>query len=287
MRKLVMVPVVVAAMGFLALANADGTPPAPAPSPSPAPYPKLVPVKTASILSVTIPSVRSALGTSLTTKIATPANYEIEVDNPGADALKTAVVFFSANNTLLGEIAVTVPAKSTAKALLPVDKVIEKGCEPTIHRFRLKGTTETKSVKTTPSCTFTSVVNDPEASLSAAEKDAARANKVFYLGAVQASSGLACGSPLAFKAMVRNMIPAPAVVNAGIVIDFPGGHGTPSASLTFNGVSSKAAIATLPSFPGHAGDYVLKVDSLPNTPVYQPQWGLKVSRQCTYVAVPD
>lgn len=207
-----------------------------------------------------------------------PIDYELEIVNPTTSELETNLIVerldVPAPLPRIATVPVKVPAGGHDWVAFADPQGLKDGCTPTRHRVQLESGTSTRTLETRPTCSFAADARDPLASLSPERRAEARRGRLSYHSAALASP-LACGAPFVVRAVARNDA-STAAQDARLRLDGPNTDATTSFELGAG--KERALTVTIPSFLGVPGPYALRVDA--SVPVYQPGFGVRVTRSC-------
>jgi hypothetical protein len=210
-----------------------------------------------------------------------PLSFDVEIVNPPSTALETSLVVERLEGGPAEEIArvpVEVPAGGRAFATFADPRGLKDGCASNRLRVSLQTGTSSRTLKMTPSCAFASDPVDPGAQLPEARRVEQQSGRLSYHAPRLASSSLACGEPITVRATARNGASTTAT-GARLRIEGPSVDGV-SDRFDLGPGKERVVTATLPSFGGVPGSYVLRIDPAGSVPVHQPGWNVKVTRSC-------
>jgi hypothetical protein len=209
-----------------------------------------------------------------------PLSYDVEIVNPPSAALSTTLLVERLDGSpaqKVAEVPVEVAADSRAFVTFTDPGGLRDGCDVTRLRLSLQTGTSSRTLTTTPSCTFGAEPLDPTAGMPTARQASLRAGRLTYRSPEITSASLACGRPLSVRATVKNGASVTATA-ARLRLEGPGADGL-SERFDLAPGKERVAVASLP-FPGHPGSYVLRLDPAGSAPVHQPGWLAKVTRAC-------
>jgi hypothetical protein len=204
-----------------------------------------------------------------------PLTYDVEIVNPTTTALETTLVverLDGAANATVARVPVKVGATDRASVSFIDSAGLKDGCNATRLRLALENGTSTRTLKTTPSCTFATETSPGDAS------SAARRGRLHYHSASLATPSPTCGAPFTVKATVRNEAAA-SVDNAKLRLDGPNVDGSTSFDLAAGG-KEKVLTVSIASWSGIPGSYALKIDTPATVPVFQGTWSARATRSC-------
>jgi hypothetical protein len=179
---------------------------------------------------------------------------------------------------VIARVPVEVPAGGRTFATFADPRGLKDGCTPTRLRVSLETGTSSRTLKTTPSCAFASDPIDPGAQLPEDRRLERQRGRLSYHSPRLTSSSLACGGPITVRATATNGA-STAATGARLRIEGPSVDGV-SDRFDLAPGKERVVTATLSSFGGVPGSYVLRIDPAGSVPVHQPGWNVKVTRSC-------
>ncbi len=200
--------------------------------------------------------------------------YDVEVVNPTPTALETTLVVerLDGSSPAIARVLVKVPPNDRASVTFSDPSGLKDGCSATRLRLSLENGASTRTLKTTPACTFTTETIPGETPA------AARRGRLHYHSAALVTTSPTCGGAFSVRATVKNDAGA-SVENAKLRLDGPNVDASTSFDLAA-GAKDKVLTVSIPSFAGVPGAYALKIDTPATVPVHQGTWSAKVARSC-------
>lgn len=281
---------VLSGLRIVAAANGGPRDPSPAPTPSSSPAPVEPPrgapsVEPRAARPPVLAAVRrapvkvGALGGVFAPPYSEgPFDLETEIENPSTTPLDATLVAERDGAGVLARVPVEIASGGKAKVSFTDGLGLRDGCSATRDRVHLEGKgalgVVAKTVRVTPSCSFTTEVADGNSGEAARRE---RRGKLSVTVATLATPQLACGAPLVVRAVVRNETKER--VTGALGVDGFGAEGARPFALRA-GAEAPVEI-TIPAFHGAIGAHALAFDVGADVPVYPPVWTLRVSRACS------
>lgn len=282
MRKIAAVSLFVAAGSVVAVSGAQVAPVKPI---KPLPPPGAPTVAPQINLPPQIVAIRRTGPTAYTAGAVT---YEADVTNPSPRALATNLLVDRLVPTdgdpraeRITQVPVRVAANGRATVTFTDASGLADGCNPNFHRLSLESGSSTKNAKTTPKCLFGAKRVDPMAGLAPDHRLRQQEGRLTYHSPRFVSRQVSCNIGPLFSVTTKNNGAATAT-GVHLRVLGPNGETSPHAAPTFDLApgTERPHEAVGPDFKGQPGRWWLQIGGN-GVPVFQPRFGVDVSRLCS------